>query len=294
MKMSSILKSNLLLIKSRAFNTFPYAWTSATGALMASHGSPPMLQFFLVVLSVFLMALSVYIYNDLVDADMDKLNPEKKNRPFTSGKVTKQQAMRFIYVTSLIAVTSSLFVSIQTGLLCIIWLALFLAYSNPHIYLKRRMLLKEGTPAMGYLLAIIMGAVSAGPISPNVVFGAIFWGSLIFVSIPAFRDTTDLEEDTKFGIKSLASIMSWKHRIEMTLLFFLATMTLTPLTYVYFGFNVIFPIVMIAMGLVILRYMFPLLNGLDEKKFSQLIRAGSVYILTVSASMVIGSLPLPF
>jgi len=224
---------------------------------------------------------------------MDKMNPEKKNRPFTSGKVTRSQALRFIYITTAIAIISTLFVNLQTAILCVLWLALFLAYSNPHTYLKRRMLLKEGTPAMGYLLAVIMGAVSAGPISSGVIFGAIFWGSLIFVSIPAFRDTTDLKEDTKYGVKSLASIMSWKRRIEMTLIFFLATMTLTPLTYVYFGFNVVFPIVMVAMGLIILRYMFPLLNGLDEKKFSLLIKAGSVYIMTVSASMVVGSLALP-
>jgi len=287
------MKASYLLFKSRSLNTFPYAWTAATGALMASHGSPPILQFFLVVFSVFSMALSVYIYNDLIDADMDKMNPEKKNRPFTSGKVTRSQALRFIYITTAIAIISTLFVNLQTAILCVLWLALFLAYSNPHTYLKRRMLLKEGTPAMGYLLAVIMGAVSAGPISSGVIFGAIFWGSLIFVSIPAFRDTTDLKEDTKYGVKSLASIMSWKRRIEMTLIFFLATMTLTPLTYVYFGFNVVFPIVMVAMGLIILRYMFPLLNGLDEKKFSLLIKAGSVYIMTVSASMVVGSLALP-
>jgi len=239
------------------------------------------------------LSLSGYIYNDVVDVEMDRLSPEKKNRPYASGKVTKNCAMGFVYVTGLTAITLSLFISLQTALLCVIWLALSLVYSNPHVYLKRKMILKEGTPAIGYFLAVLIGANSTGPISPNVMFGAVFWGSLIFVSVPAFRDTADLEEDRKFGVKSLASIMSWKRRLELTIFFFLVTMTLTPLTYVQLGFNVIFPIVMVAMGLVILKYMFPLLSGLDNLKLAKVIRAGFAYVIVVSMSMVVGSIPLP-
>jgi 4-hydroxybenzoate polyprenyltransferase len=293
MDLSSVARSCLLLVKSRIFNTFAYAWTAATGALMASRGSPPIPQFLLTTLSLFTMALSVYTYNDVVDAEMDRLNPEKKNRPYASGIVTRGHAMGFACALGLTAVTLSLLVSLQTALLCVMWLVLFLAYSNPHIYLKRKMILKEGTPAMGLFLSVLIGANSVGAVSPNVMFGAIFWGGLIFVSMPAFRDTTDLEEDRRYGVKSLASIMSWKRRLELAMFFIFITMTLTPLTYVRLGFNVLFPIVMVAMGLVMLRFMFPLLKGFDELKIAGLMKAGFAYMISMSMAMVLGSLSLP-
>jgi 4-hydroxybenzoate polyprenyltransferase len=263
------------------------------GILMASRGSPPVSQSILMVLSMFFLALSAYIYNDVVDVEMDRLNPEKKNRPYALGVVSRGEAMGFVYMTSLIAYALSLLVSFQITLLCVIWLSLFLAYSNPHIYLKRRIVVKEGTPAIGLFFAILIGAYTAGPITANVMFSAVFWGSLIFISMPAFRDTTDIKEDTKYGVKSLASVLSWKRRLELIVLFFLVTMTLTPLTYVYFEFNIIFPIVMVAMSGVVLRFLFPLLSGIDERKYAKMMRAGFVYMIAISMSMVLGSLPLP-
>jgi len=282
----------LLLLKSRIPNTFFYSWTAAIGALLASHGSPKIFPFVLTVLALFFLSLSVYIYNDIMDAEMDKLNPTKRKRPYASGKVSKKQAMSFVYINLLIGILFSFLVSFQVALLCSLWTALFILYSNPRVYLKRRILIKEGTPALGISLSTIIGANSVGPLSLNVIYAAVFWGLLIFVSVPAFRDTTDLEEDRKFGVKSLASIISWKRRLEIVITFFLVVMTVTPLTYVYFGFNVLFPIIMVAMSLAVLRFMIPLLKGFDEKNLTTVMRAGTVYAIITSISMVLGSLPI--
>jgi len=139
-----------------------------------------------------------------------------------------------------------------------------------------------------------MGAVVNGSVGPTIVFAGIFSSLFVFFGVPAFRDTTDIMEDKLFGVKSMATILNWKQRLEMVIFFVLAIMTLTPLTYMNFGFNVIFPIVVVAMGLLALRFLFPLLNHLEEAKYTSALRIMTSYFFLAGISMIIGSLPVLF
>ncbi|MEM2130275.1 MAG: UbiA family prenyltransferase [Candidatus Bathyarchaeia archaeon] len=286
------LNSYIALFKSRFLEAFSYTWLTIVGAMIISHGSPKIAQTLLAATSVFSLVLCVYIYNDYTDKEMDALNPSKSRRPLPSEKATKIEARNFIYMTGFIGLALSLLVNIETSLLCLFWMGLFLAYSKPEIRLKKRMILKESTPAIGYFLATLIGAKANGPITMTVFFSGIVSGVFIFFSLPAFRDTTDIKEDTLHGVKSLASILTWKQRLEMVIIIVLAIMTLTPLTYVNFGFNVIFPIVTVAMGFLLLRFLFPLLKGLEEKKYRTALKIGTSYFFLMQISMILGALPI--
>jgi len=293
-RITAFFGSYAYLASSRKIEVFGYIWAVSVGSLMASRGFPPAFPTILVILSTLAIALCVYVYNDITDTEMDRLNPIKKERPLPSGKATKQDAIRLVYLTGSLGLALSFFINLGTFLLCTLWLVLFLAYSMSEIRLKRRFLWKEGTVAIGFFLSVLTGALAAGSISTTVVFAAIFFGLFIFSSVPAFRDTTDINEDRLYGVKSLASILRWKQRLELLILFVLATMTLTPLTYANFGFNMILPIVVVAMGFLHLRYLFPLLNRLEEKSFSKATKLELSYFIFIPISMIIGSFPIAF
>jgi len=283
-----------LLIKSRLLEGLGFVWCILVGSLIASRGFPQILPTALTILTTLAIALCVYMYNDITDTEMDKLNPNKKRRPLPSGQASAREAMNLAYLAGFAGVALALFLRFEILLICLVWLAWFLAYSEPRIRLKKRFLLKESTPPIGLFLSVIMGAIVNGSVSPTIIFVGMFSALFVFFGVPAFRDTTDIMEDRLFGVKSLATILDWKQRLEMVILFVLAIMTLTPLTYVNFGFNVIFPIVVVAMGLLALRFLFPLLDRLEEAKYTSALRLMTSYFFLSSISMVIGSFPVVF
>ena len=284
----------VLLIKSRMFEVFVYVWCMLLGGLIASRGFLNINLTALGVLAVLLTALSVYIYNDVIDANMDRLNPKKKRRPIPSGKASEKEAMYLVYLSAFIGLFVALFVKLEIFLICLAWLVFFWAYSTPKIRLKKKTLVKESTPAIGLFLCVIMGAIINGSISNTVLFAGVFTVLSTFFLIPAFRDHSDIKEDKMFGVKSLATILSWKRRLEMAISFILAFMTLTPLTYVNFGFNVILPIIVVALGLLVLRFLFPLMNRLEQIKYEKAFKyVASFYFLT-QFTMVISVVPLWF
>ncbi|HAK12277.1 MAG TPA: hypothetical protein DCO78_10175, partial [Chitinophagaceae bacterium] len=48
-----------------------------------------------------LMASAIYILNDLMDIEEDKLHPEKKFRPIPSGQISKTEAYIFMGLLAL-------------------------------------------------------------------------------------------------------------------------------------------------------------------------------------------------
>ena len=268
-----------------------YTWLAAVGALMTSHGSPQIVPMVLACASAFTIALCVYVYNDVTDEEMDILNPTKSARPLPAKKATRAEALNFVYLMGIISMILPLFVNLELSLLCAFWLGWFIVYSTPHVRLKKRLILKEGTPALGYFLATIAGAKAVGPITLPVMFGGMMSGIFIFFSLPAFRDTQDVKEDTLYGVKSLATILPWKRRLEMVIICVLGIMTLTPLTYANLGLNVIFPIVTVAMGFVLLRVLLPLHKGIEEKRFKTALKFGTSYFFLIQISLILGALP---
>jgi len=284
------MKSYLLLLKSR-FEILSYAWFVLIGCLIASRGSPQIFPSAVAAASISFIALSVYIYNDVIDADMDRLNPKKKRRPIPSGKVSKKEAMHLVFLLASLGIIMTTFLKIEIFLICLAWLIFFWAYSYPKIRLKNKIIIKEATPSVGAFASVLIGALANGLISPTVLFAGLFIFFFMLFNLPAFRDTTDIKEDKMFGVKSLATILSWKQRLEMSILSILVIMTLTPLTYVNFGFNVIFPIVVVAMSLLVLRFIFPLINRLEQTKYERTVKYIASYFYISQIAMVMASIP---
>ena len=132
---------------------FSHRWTE--GAMLSSVG--------LVLLAFCLMASAVYVYNDLMDVESDRLHPTKCRRPIASGLISVATAR------SVCAVLSA------GGLLCaaqVSWSALGLlgfyavmniAYSHK---LKHMVLIDVFVISTGFMLRILIGTVGVG-IAPS-------------------------------------------------------------------------------------------------------------------------------
>lgn len=103
-----------------------------------------------------LAASSVYIFNDLIDAPVDRVHTEKKNRPIASGAVTSKEALVLLGAALFPTVMLSWVLGVGFFLLILCYLILNIVYT---LFLKRIALVDVFTVSGCFLLRIAMGAV---------------------------------------------------------------------------------------------------------------------------------------
>lgn len=111
------------------------------------------------------IASSVYILNDVKDADKDRLHPKKRFRPIASGKVSKKQAVIFwIFLFTISILLMGLIGNIVGSylvsfILLLIYLLMNLLYSNG---LKNIPLVDVSIIAAGFVIRLYYGALVCG------------------------------------------------------------------------------------------------------------------------------------
>lgn len=122
---------------------------------------------------------SIYIINDLLDRERDRLHPTKRNRPLAAGLIGQNAAIGMTVVLALGACALSF--SLGTGVFAIImtYLVLMLAYSK---WLKNIVLVDVFAIAAGFVLRALAGA-SACTIEPSAWFLLCTIMGALFLSI---------------------------------------------------------------------------------------------------------------
>jgi len=212
------------------------------------------------IVAVIFISISVYIYNDVIDIEADKLNSIKKFRPLPSGKVAPEFARIVSIIAGLIGLTISITINIESFIFSLAYFILFSIYSYPKIHLKKKFILKESVVNAGFVLTGLIGSFAVtGTFSITVFYFSLINVALSFALQPPFNDTTDIEADKIQGVRSLAVVLSWKQKMQLLIIIILFVMTITPFTYTQFGFNMILPIYVVAGSLLLLTYMFPII-----------------------------------
>jgi 4-hydroxybenzoate polyprenyltransferase len=137
--------------------------------------TPEMLRVALAVAAFCLASSSIYIVNDVLDAESDRKHPEKCNRPIASGALPVSKAL----VLSLVCIATSGWLASQAGtaegsvLLVVMGYALLnLLYS---LRLKHIVLVDVFCIAAGFLLRVVAGAFAVGsPISEWLIICTFF------------------------------------------------------------------------------------------------------------------------
>lgn len=101
-----------------------------------------------------LMSGAVYLMNDLVDIESDRLHPTKKNRPLPSGQVTPKVAAVVAVASAAISLVAGYFLSMGLAAILLIYLLTQIAYT---FKLKHVVLIDVLTIAAGFVLRIAAG-----------------------------------------------------------------------------------------------------------------------------------------
>jgi 4-hydroxybenzoate polyprenyltransferase len=291
-----------MLIKSRKEALGLWLWCAMVAALMAGRGFPPMKPSLLSFASTFLIATAVYIYNDVVDAGVDRQNTYKDDRPLASGEVPRAHAMWLIYISSVLGLTISLLNSLMSFAFSAIYFVVFALYSYPPVHLKKRFLVKETVISTGLIIiGMSVNYAILGSFSVRVFFGFLIFAVFAFFAMPTGFDSTDVAADKLQGVRSIASVVPFRRRLQLAIGGMLLVMAVTPFTFYRFGYNILLPISVGVTGLIYLWLMLPLMMSVEPEshgvKESILFKTRKIivtFIFVICGCVILGSINLSF
>jgi 4-hydroxybenzoate polyprenyltransferase len=293
---TQVIKDFGILIRSKGYAIFPLTWGAIIACMVIGHGFPTIITTIMAVVTSALVAISVYVYNDVVDIEMDKLNPLKQNRPLVVGKAHKESAILLVILSGMGALFIAFFINMLTFILCLAWLTLLLSYSNPRIRLKNIFLVKEIITSSGFPFSSLVASFAlTGTLSLPAVFTGLLLGSFVFLCLPAIADSFDMYEDGIYKVHSLSRALKWRGKVLLLGLAVLFMMTITPLTYARMGFSVLLPIVVVISSLIVIRWgVIPIRTTFDVKMAMRARKIVYAFFLLTQVLIVISSFNLGF
>ncbi len=103
-----------------------------------------------------LLSSTVYVINDIVDAEADRHHPVKKNRPIASGKISDKKGILIAIVLFVLSVAFSLYTNTNFKIFAILFLLINIYYS---FRLKHIVLLDIFSIAAGFMIRVTAGAL---------------------------------------------------------------------------------------------------------------------------------------
>jgi 4-hydroxybenzoate polyprenyltransferase len=147
----------------------------------------PWLGLLLAFVSFSLCASTVYIANDLLDLESDRLHPRKRARPFASGLVPAWVGV----VLAPVLLTVSLLLGAYVGGHFLPWLLFYFAVTCAYSWtLKRLILIDCLTLAMLYTLRIVAGAAAA---DISLSFWLLAFSVFLFLSLAFVKRYAELQ-----------------------------------------------------------------------------------------------------
>ena len=281
------------LLKSRRLIFLSTTWITLVACLIVGKGFPPLPQTIMAVASVFFTVASVYIYNDYVDVEMDRLNEVKSNRPLVQGDVSMGFARMFIVVTALLGLGLSYLINRVAFLCNLIYYVLLFAYSYPPIRIKKMYMLKEFTISISLFMYSMIGtAAVSGTITLQGLYLGLILIAFSFLSQPGLHDQFDLKEDTLYGVRTMASVLPWNTRFWMLVTSIAVPLIVNPLTYDMLGFNVFLPVATTILCVWALLSIFKLRKGYEETQARITRKNVWTFFFILQLFMILGAINL--
>lgn len=158
-----------------------------------------LLPSFMVFFSFCMAASSIYCFNDIYDAETDRMHPIKRNRPIASGAVSKNMGyclMIICLVLSIIMIFSFCWHS-DSARIIIFTLILFYVLINIAycVWLKHKAIVDVFIIAMGFVIRIYAGGAATGIELTNWLVLMTFLLAL-FLAFAKRRDDVAMYETT--------------------------------------------------------------------------------------------------
>ncbi len=186
-----------------------------------------------------MIAVGMYILNDLVDADIDNTN--LKNRPIPSGLVSKKQAWTFIMLTNGVALVILISTLAMASTIFVMPMILIgILYSTPKkIALMNRFVIKNIAIALFYMLCSMLGITSSYGIelainNPIVTIHTITMsGIMIFVG-STVNDLGDIKGDKAAGRRTIPIVLGGENTVKILIILLVSMPVTSWILYVTF------------------------------------------------------------
>lgn len=287
-ELQGLLRAYVVCIEKRSIpQVLTHLWSTFIALLVASKGMPPLLAATKVLVTSYMMTLSVFLFNDIIDFEVDKIN--ELDRPIAQGKVSRAEAMSLVILSSTVSIILSLSLNLSAFLLCVIFLTLGLTYSAPHVCLKGRSFMsKPLISATGIAITSLIGGAALGSLSPQVLFTGFLFFVTLFGATP-LMDLKDIKGDRESGYKTLALTRGPSFVIGSAIMTFASLAVITVLGYPHLGFNVLTPMLITVSVLAIAWLLFSLRDRWQEPiYFQKTIRKIMVTTFLLYFSLFIG------
>jgi len=247
------------------------------------------------VVSSMLIATSVYIYNDAIDREMDRLNEVKKNRPIVAGSATVKTAFQLVAVTGILGLLISAYVNVMMFISSLAFFVIFFIYSMPQIRLKRMFVVKDLVIASGFILCSLIGSTAVmGGIHWPGVFAGFSFCVLGFLVNPSINDSFDVEEDRKYGIRSLAAELSWHTQVQMLGAAVIYIVAASVYAVYNLGFNRILPVPVILFSILVFKQLPAIYPEFIAEKILSMRKTIKAFVFFTHLMFLASSLNLSF
>jgi 4-hydroxybenzoate polyprenyltransferase len=103
------------------------------------------------------LSSSVYILNDVLDYEEDKVHPTKRDRPIAAGAIPRTTAVVLSFIIGIVALYGAHFINARFLYICLLYAVMMILYS---VAVKHIIILDVLFVAVGYVLRAIAGAVA--------------------------------------------------------------------------------------------------------------------------------------
>lgn len=137
------------------------------------------------------VASSIYIMNDIADAEQDRKHPDKKHRPLASGTVSRNTALFTLGILLALATVASLELPTAFQVTIATYAVLNAAYS---FFLKHKLIVDVMILSFGFVLRVLAGGFAVGIALSNWIILCTFFGAL-FIGFGKRKNETDILQD---------------------------------------------------------------------------------------------------
>ncbi len=292
MEKNGFIESSVELFKSRKEIVFAVTWTASLATIIAGKGFPPLAPSLLSIIAIMMLNLSVYIYNDYIDRDMDGYSEQdkKKGRPIANGNVSETNAMRFIYITGILGLSLCLILGQFVFIIGSTYYLLLVLYSYPIVRFKTIYVVKNLITSLVLPVSfLISGAAIENTITLRTSFLAFAYFILTFALLPAIADMLDYEEDLAFNVKTLGNTLSWKNNLILFNIGVLVIIASGVVSYLLFNISYFVPIILSVFGIPVMAYSFKLRNESGLTASYKLRPVGYVLVMLTPLLLALGA-----
>lgn len=234
-------------IKSRTI-VYGFAIASLGTYLLADISEMP--DFFILsrlLVSVYMIALATYLYNDLTDFKIDRIN--KRNTAYSEERLQYYTTLYSVVGFFSISIILAFSINFLTGLGSLAFCALGIAYSHPKIHLKDRFVIKTVVTAIGGFIASLMGSFAVESFSLLVIASSAIVFLFYFVNGP-LNDIRDIHGDKQGGRSTIPIVLGVNKSFAIIMLTMISIGAIVLLSHIFLDVH----LVGMAAGIVVCGY----------------------------------------